>query len=201
MKTSFNNNRGFSLYELIIVVVIVTVVSAIAHGSFLTYFRNSKTAEIPYLADGLFKAEAAYNIISGTFMEAGPMTISPANPQGLSGLKINNSQSDVANNAQFKELGYVPDQDLYGSVQAKFPVRGEPYYDQVLAACNCNLNIFIWQDLNDDDVLEEYIQNVRKNGVADNAYKYDQSGESETSKLNVRNKPKGDNGKHLGWYK
>jgi hypothetical protein len=177
------------------------VVSAIAHGSFLTYFRNAKTAEIPFLADGLFKAESAYNVLTGSFLEAGPMTVAPSNPAGLSGEKIVNSQSDVANNTQFKELGYVPEDDLYGSVQAKFPVSGDPYYDAVLDGCKCNINIFIWQDLNDGNVLEEYIQNARKNSVTDNVYKYDQSGASEASKLNVNNGKKGDNGKHLGWYK
>ncbi|MFH1727980.1 MAG: prepilin-type N-terminal cleavage/methylation domain-containing protein [Pseudomonadota bacterium] len=148
--------KGFTLVELMIVVAIIGILAAIAIPSFMAYIKKSKRSEVGMVVNGVFAAQADYNIDNAKFHK-----FTGANGAGaaatpwntgqfakLTGSKTPGSQSIVANNTDAKIIGFVPDGDLYGTVEVDC---GDP-----ITECA----IFVWQDLDDDDTLGRYQQHI-----------------------------------------
>ncbi|MFH1727101.1 MAG: prepilin-type N-terminal cleavage/methylation domain-containing protein [Pseudomonadota bacterium] len=161
--------KGFTLVELMIVVAIIGILAAIAIPSFMAYIKKSKKSEVGMLINGVFAAEADYNINNAKFHE-----FTGANGNGaaatpwntgqfakLTGDKNQGSQSIVANNTDCKIIGYVPDGDLYGTFEV-----------DTKNSVTVSVGILVFQDLDNDDTVAKYQQIVRRDstGSAD-AYK------------------------------
>ncbi|MBF0118227.1 MAG: prepilin-type N-terminal cleavage/methylation domain-containing protein [Desulfobacterales bacterium] len=97
--------KGFTLIELMIVVVIIGILSAIVAPNFRNYYMKAKRSEAPVNLKALKLAEEAYRGESGSYKT---LTASPsANP--VSG----NNQMWV-DKGGFAELGWQPQGKIYG---------------------------------------------------------------------------------------
>ncbi|MFH1728412.1 MAG: prepilin-type N-terminal cleavage/methylation domain-containing protein [Pseudomonadota bacterium] len=168
--------KGFTLVELMIVVAIIGILAAIAIPSFMAYIKKSKKSEVGMIVNGVFAAEADYNIDNAKFHQftgadgsgAGAIPWNTGAFSKLTGNKAPGSQGIVANNANAKIIGYVPDGDLFGTFECATKTNVTE-----------NLVVFVFQDLDDDNTIGKYEQMIKrdKTGSAD-AYK---DGSLETS--------------------
>ncbi|MFH1728866.1 MAG: prepilin-type N-terminal cleavage/methylation domain-containing protein [Pseudomonadota bacterium] len=160
--------KGFTLVELMIVVAIIGILAAIAIPSFMAYIKKSKKSEVGMLVNGVFAAEADYNIDNAKFHKftgangagAGATPWNTGAFSKLTGNKSPGTQSIVASNANARIIGFTPDGDLYGTVEV----------DSANPVLGCA--ILVWQDLDDDNTIGKYQQAVARDntGTAD-AYK------------------------------
>ncbi|MFH1728695.1 MAG: prepilin-type N-terminal cleavage/methylation domain-containing protein [Pseudomonadota bacterium] len=156
--------KGFTLVELMIVVAIIGILAAIAIPSFMAYIKKSKKSEVNALINGIFAAEADYNIDNARFHGIGS-PVPTGNANELDGNKKAGSQAAFANDTNgFKIIGFVPDQDTYGG--AGVDCTNDAFNPLTWCA------IFVVQDLDDDNSAGIYAQLIRRDNTgSDNAYK------------------------------
>lgn len=69
---------GFTLMELMIVVLTIGILAATAISGFDNYWRRSKSAEVHGGLAKLVEGEITYYVKNGNFLEAGPTNIPPS---------------------------------------------------------------------------------------------------------------------------
>ncbi|MDD4273986.1 MAG: prepilin-type N-terminal cleavage/methylation domain-containing protein [Desulfobacter postgatei] len=98
-----NNQKGFTLIELMIVVAIIGILAAIAIPNFLTYQLKSKTAEAKTNLGGIRTGEEAYNAEHDTYLDASAL------PLAVGKAKV--GWSDTA--GSFAAIGFEPAGSVY----------------------------------------------------------------------------------------
>ncbi|MFH1727437.1 MAG: prepilin-type N-terminal cleavage/methylation domain-containing protein [Pseudomonadota bacterium] len=156
--------KGFTLVELMIVVAIIGILAAIAIPSFMAYIKKSKKSEVGMLVNGIFAAEADYNIDNARFHHI-PTSVPTDNVAVLNGDKQPNSQAAFAGDTNgFKIIGYVPDGDIYSGTNCNCTMGG----DDVTTGCS----IIVYQDLDDDGTRGMYDQAIKRDKAGSgDAYK------------------------------
>lgn len=105
---------GFTLVELLIVVALIGVLSAIAIPGFLSYQARSRRAESYSNLAALAVAEKGYQATRGSFHDSAlPWPDSSAS----GGLGTSKMPWDDASEAAFAELGWSPEGQVYYSYQ------------------------------------------------------------------------------------
>ena len=106
------NKAGFTLVELMVVVALIGVLSAVAIPSFLTYQARSRRAEAYANLAAIAKAQKSFVATRNVFYDTGNTYPDPA-PYG--GLGINQMTWDALAESKFGELGWAPEGDVYYS--------------------------------------------------------------------------------------
>lgn len=98
-----NNQKGFTLIELMIVVAIIGILAAIAIPNFLTYQLKSKTAEAKTNLGGIRTGEEAYNAEHDSYLAAAAL------PAAVSKGKV--AWADTV--GSFAAIGFAPAGSVY----------------------------------------------------------------------------------------
>ena len=121
-----NNQKGFTLIELMIVVAIIGILAAIAIPNFLTYQLKSKTAEAKTNLGGIRTGEEAYNAENDTYLSAAGL------PAAVGKAKV--GWSDAA--GSFAAIGFAP----AGSVYYQYSISVNSAGDAFTATATGNLD-------------------------------------------------------------
>ena len=105
---------GFTLVELMIVVALIGVLSAIAIPGFLSYQARSRRAESYTNLSALAVAEKSYQATDGAFHDS---ALPWPDASSYGGLGTSKMQWDDAADAAFAELGWAPEGQVYYSYQ------------------------------------------------------------------------------------
>ena len=103
------NNKGFSLVELMIVVAIIGILAAIAIPNFVAMQAKSKRAEVPGNVDAIKTVEVTYDTSFNTYLDA---TAFPTTTPGKAPVAW-----DKAASGAFLTMGFTPDGDVRGQYQ------------------------------------------------------------------------------------
>jgi prepilin-type N-terminal cleavage/methylation domain-containing protein len=106
----YAGKRGFTLVEVIIVVAIIGVLSAISIPQYQQYTLVAKRAEVPVNVDGIRVAEVAYWYAFDTYV-----TEQTWNPDSSPGRKARSWTTGTG----FEDLGWAPDGEVRGSYRVK----------------------------------------------------------------------------------
>ena len=109
MAANSRVDRGFTLIELMIVVAIIGLLSAMAIPSFQNYQRTSKRTEAYTNLNALAKTQKAFHAEHGAYI--GVPLAEPGNSQ--SSLPIATKRSVVELEAAFASVGWTPDGDVF----------------------------------------------------------------------------------------
>ena len=101
-----NNQKGFTLIELMIVVAIIGILAAIAIPNFLNYQLKSKSAEAKVNLGAIATSEEAYRAENDTYLVCAPNAVIPGG-----------GKADFGGNADFTALGFAPSGQVYYSYQ------------------------------------------------------------------------------------
>lgn len=117
--------KGFSLIEMMIVLAIIAVLTAIVLPNFREMQNRAKRSEVPSNVDGIKMAELAYDAAYDTYLSLAPA------PDATPGKQFRpwNHPPD------FVQVGWMPDGEVRGSysvdvVGADFTVHGASDVDQ-----------------------------------------------------------------------
>ena len=105
---------GFTLVELMIVVALIGVLSAIAIPGFLSYQARARRAESYSNLSALAIAEKGYVATGGSFHDS---VLPWPDASSYGGLGTSKMQWDDAADAAFAELGWAPEGQVYYSYQ------------------------------------------------------------------------------------
>jgi len=160
-----NQNLGFTLVELMIVVAILGVLAAVAIGAYSAYIRRSRNAEaISILADIRVKQEA----YRATFHQYAALSATPL-PDNAPGINLRNWDTGAAGADTWNQLGVVPDSGLYFSYLGAAGVPGDTpnaRYTTISTAAGMGTGWYtndFWygaaakQDLQEDGTCEGYV--------------------------------------------
>jgi prepilin-type N-terminal cleavage/methylation domain-containing protein len=107
-------NAGFTLVEMMIVVALIGILSAVAIPSFLTYQARSRRAESYSNLAAIAKSQKSFQASRGTFHDSGNSWPDPAlSPQGVLG--THTLVWDAASEVAFEELGWAPEGQTFYS--------------------------------------------------------------------------------------
>ena len=115
-KLKNNNQKGFTLIELMIVIAIIGILAAIAIPNFLSYQLRAKRAEAPTNLASIKIGQESYR---GEYDVYLTLTASPAALPGA-GIKV-----AWVDNGNFANIGFAPSSDVYGAYAAT-AVAGPP---------------------------------------------------------------------------
>ena len=120
-----NNQKGFTLIELMIVVAIIGILAAVAVPAFLNYITRSKTAEAPGLLKTLVESEVSffskprYSDDTGAEMNKCFLTFAAAPASNPGAAKMT-----WLGNAQSNSLGFAAGSQIYFNYSAADPTAG-----------------------------------------------------------------------------
>ena len=100
-----NNQKGFTLIELMIVVAIIGILAAIAIPNFRNYQMKAKTAEAKTNLGALKTSQEAYAAENGTYLAC---VAAPVNVPGT-------AKAAFGGNANYTAIGFAPSGDVYYS--------------------------------------------------------------------------------------
>lgn len=106
MLRNLKNQQGFTLIELMIVVAIIGILSAIAIPNFMTFRLKAKTSEAKANLGSIRTCEEAYKAEYDTYY--GPITAYPATPGAA-------SQAWTTAATAFSAIGFSPSGKVYYS--------------------------------------------------------------------------------------
>jgi prepilin-type N-terminal cleavage/methylation domain-containing protein len=78
MKTLIKSAKGFTLVELMVVIVIVGILASVAIPKFLDASNKAKASEFPTQLTAVYTGEMAYNAENGTYASTFPILITGA---------------------------------------------------------------------------------------------------------------------------
>lgn len=177
MKKALQKQEGFTLVELMIVVVIIGVLSAVAIPAFINYVQRSKTSEVGANLKALFTGAATY--YTREFTSADGRTV--ASSCGVAAIEIDGIT--VGNQKYDPTVVYPGTPDAPTSYDALGFSPADPLYYlyniPTAPAADCNNapnteGIYVFQavgDVNNDATLELFTQNV--SSAPDNNLKRD----------------------------
>ena len=110
-----NRRAGFTLVELMIVVALIGVLSAIAIPGFLSYQAKSRRAESFSNLASMSVLQKSLVATQGAYFDSGNAYPDDTPYGGLGSSKMN---WDGASQAAFSELGWEPDGDVHYSYQS-----------------------------------------------------------------------------------
>ncbi len=111
MRVRSNSEAGFTLVELMIVVGIIGLLSAIAIPNFLSYQARSRRSEAYVNLAAVARIQNAYHAERGEYFEAGAWP--DFAPYG--GLSTRKMAWDAASELAYGELGWRPEGQVYYS--------------------------------------------------------------------------------------
>ncbi|MFN7146418.1 MAG: type IV pilin protein [Myxococcota bacterium] len=119
------NRNGFSLIEMMIVLAIITVLTAIVMPNFRSLQNRAKRSEVPSNVDGIKMAELAYDAAFDTYLSLAPA------PDSTPGKQFRNWNHPT----DFVQLGWMPDGQVRGSysvdaVSGDYTVHGASDVDE-----------------------------------------------------------------------
>ena len=117
--------KGFTLIELMIVVAIIGILSALAIPNFFSMQYRAKRAEVPVNVDGIRTAEIAYEVANDHFM---PLAEAP-------GGALDKRLREWTWPADYQTLGYSPS----GRVRGNYKVELDDIFD-FLVTGNCDVD-------------------------------------------------------------
>ena len=138
---------GFTLIELMIVVTLIGVLSAVAIPGFLRYQMTSKRAEAYTNLVAVSKAQKAYYAEFGTYISVlgEPITTTSIPPS-----KSKRSSASVT--TAFSLLGWTPEGNVYFDYDACSPGGAG-----CTCACAACFTVSAWSDLDDDGTMSAYM--------------------------------------------
>ncbi len=156
MRARSNAGAGFTLIELMIVVGIIGLLSAIAIPNFLSYQARSRRSEAYVNLAAVARLQNTYHAEIGEFFEAGAWP----NYAAYGGLSARKMEWDAASEVAYAELGWRPEGRVFYT------------YDTITAdpGCTCTLcfTASAYGDVDDDD-LNSAIMYVHPETTTDGA--------------------------------
>ena len=104
-----NNQKGFTLIELMIVVAIIGILAAIAIPNFLQYQLKSKTAEAKTNLGAIRTSQEAFKAEWDAFIPCGLTLAAPSD--------VKQAFTPAATNGGFSALGWAPTGNVYYSYE------------------------------------------------------------------------------------
>lgn len=104
MLTNLRNQKGFTLIELMIVVAIIGILSAIAIPNFITFRYKAKTSEAKSNLGAIRSCEEAYKAEMESYLVC---TASPASSPASA------AQTTWADQGGFTDIGFAPSGKVY----------------------------------------------------------------------------------------
>ena len=109
MRLRSNSEAGFTLVELMIVVGIIGLLSAIAVPNFISYQARSRRSEAYVNLAAIARIQSAYHAERGEYFEAGAWP----NFAAYGGLSARKMEWDAASELAYAELGWKPEGQVF----------------------------------------------------------------------------------------
>jgi len=116
MLRNLNNQKGFTMIELMIVVAIIGILSAIAIPNFLNFRMKAKTSEAKSNLGAIRSCEEAYHAEHETYKET------TASPATVAGSFPGTTPTNWVDQGGFSDIGFKP--------------TGKVYYQYVVSAAS-----------------------------------------------------------------
>jgi type II secretion system protein G len=88
MFSRFHSRKGFTLIELMIVVVIIGILAALAIPRFMQATTKSKQTEAKQLLKQIYTMERAYRQENGTYITGDALVVAPGGSFPILGVEI-----------------------------------------------------------------------------------------------------------------
>jgi prepilin-type N-terminal cleavage/methylation domain-containing protein len=131
MSNRSREKAGFTLVELMIVVALIGVLSAIAIPSFMTYQARTRRSEAFVNLAGIARSQKSFFAEKDVFHDS---ENSWPDPDPYGGLSTDKMIWDAESEEHFAELGWHPEGEVFYSYEANTPLD-----TGVAKSCNCTL--------------------------------------------------------------